>query len=114
RDPSEAGLRAAADAAAAAARGSDGATHVAALERQTVAPPHEVGVLPESVAKARKAEVLERADDAARSVSDSIRQVSATYADSRRRGPTATPHGPPLGGAPAAPRLGRATAAAAA
>jgi len=32
--------------------------------------------------KARKAEVLERADHAARSVSDSIRQVSASYADS--------------------------------
>ncbi len=47
--------------------------------------PHLVTVLPESVAKARKVEVLDRADDAARSVSDSIRQVSASYADGRRR-----------------------------
>jgi TldD protein len=84
-DLTDAGLQAAAEAAAAAARGSDGATHVAALERREVSRPHEVRVLPESVAKARKAEVLERADHAARSVSDSIRQVSATYADSRRR-----------------------------
>ena len=37
------------------------------------------------MAKARKAEVLERADHAARAESDSIRQVSATYADARRR-----------------------------
>jgi TldD protein len=84
-DLSEAGLRAAADAAAAAARGSDGATQVAALERQVPQRPHEIEVLPESVAKARKAEVLERADAAARATSDSIRQVSATYADARRQ-----------------------------
>jgi TldD protein len=83
-DLSETGLHAAAEAAAAAARGTAAATHVATLERQPVQP-HEVGVLPESVEKARKAEVLERADHAARSLSDSIRQVSATYADSRRR-----------------------------
>ena len=41
--------------------------------------------LPETVDKARKAEVLERADHAARAESDSIRQVSATYADARRQ-----------------------------
>ena len=85
-DLSEAGLRAAADAAAAAARGRDGRDP---RRRRSSArrsrPPHEVSVLPESVAKARKAEVLERADHAARSESDSIRQVSATYADARRR-----------------------------
>jgi TldD protein len=79
------GVPAAAPGGAAAARGSDGATHVAPLERRTARPSHDVAVLPESVAKARKAEVLERADHAARTVSDSIRQVSATYADSRRR-----------------------------
>ena len=84
-DLSEAGLRAAADAAAAAAQGTAGATHVAALERRERPPTHTIAVLPETVAKARKAEVLERADHAARSVSDSIRQVSASYADSRRR-----------------------------
>jgi TldD protein len=84
-DLSEAGLAAAAGAAAAAAHGAPGEAHVVALERRAVAPPDEGRVLPETVQKARKAEVLERADHAARAESDSIRQVSATYADSRRR-----------------------------
>ncbi|MDQ1429813.1 MAG: TldD protein [Actinomycetota bacterium] len=84
-DLSEAGLRMAADAAAAAAQGTPGETTVAPLERRGTRPPHTVEVLPESVAKARKAEVLERADHAARAESDSIRQVSASYADARRR-----------------------------
>jgi TldD protein len=84
-DLSEAGLRMAADAAAAAAQGAPGETTVAVLERRETRPPHTVEVLPETVAKARKAEILERADHAARAESDSIRQVSASYADSRRR-----------------------------
>jgi TldD protein len=84
-DLSEAGLRDAADAAAAAARGREGETTVVALERRQVPPPHEVRVLPESVEKARKVELLDRADDAARAEGDAIRQVSASYADSRRR-----------------------------
>jgi len=84
-DLSENGLRSAADAAAAAAQGTPGETRVVALERQAVRRPHAVRELPENVDKARKAEVLERADHAARAESDSIRQVSATYADSRRQ-----------------------------
>jgi len=84
-DLSEQGLREAADAAAAAARGTEGSTRVVALERRTVTPPHEVSVLPETVAKSRKVEVLQRADAAARAQSDSIRQVSAAYADAHRR-----------------------------
>jgi TldD protein len=84
-DMSEAGLREAADAAAAAARGREGETTVVALERRQVPPPHEVRVLPESVEKARKVQLLDRADDAARAEGDAIRQVSASYADSRRR-----------------------------
>jgi TldD protein len=84
-DLSEAGLRMAADAAAAAAQGAPGETTVATLERRDTRATHTVEVLPETVAKARKAEVLERADHAARAESDSIRQVSASYADSRRR-----------------------------
>jgi TldD protein len=84
-DLSEAGLRDAADAAAAAARGREGETTVVALERRQVPPPHEVRVLPESVEKARKVQLLNRADDAARAEGDAIRQVSASYADSRRR-----------------------------
>src|SRR6266498_2031114 len=84
-DLSESGLREAADAAAAAARGREGETTVVGLERRDVRPPHEVRVLPESVEKARKVEVLERAEDAARAEGDAIRQVSVSYADSRRR-----------------------------
>jgi TldD protein len=82
---SEAGLREAATAAATAARGTPGEAHVVALERRDAARPHEVEILPETVEKVRKAEMLERADHAARAASDSIRQVSATYADARRR-----------------------------
>jgi len=41
--------------------------------------------LPGSVEKARKIEMLQRADDAARAESDAIRQVTASYADSRRQ-----------------------------
>jgi TldD protein len=82
---SENGLREAAAAAAAAARGTPGEAHVVALERRETARPHEVEILPETVEKVRKAEMLERADHAARAANDSIRQVSATYADTRRR-----------------------------
>ena len=38
-----------------------------------------------SVSKARKVEMLARADAAARDVSGAISQVTASYADSRRR-----------------------------
>jgi TldD protein len=86
-DLSERGLaEAAAAAAAAASEPGDGEEpRVVALERRDSRPLHEVRVLPESVEKARKAEILERADHAARAEADGIRQVSATYADSRRR-----------------------------
>src|SRR4051812_17769482 len=79
------GLRAAAEAAAAAARSGDGAAHTVALTQQYVARPHEVAVLPETVSKDRKVELLARADDAARGYSSSISSVTASYADSRRR-----------------------------
>src|SRR5207249_9525290 len=57
-DMSEAGLQEAAGAAVASARGGDGTTNVVGLERQAVTPPHEVLVLPESVEKARKVQML--------------------------------------------------------
>lgn len=79
------GLAAAAGAASAAARAGGGGTQVAPLTERSVPPPHTVAELPETVAKARKIELLERADAAARGVSDSIRQVSVSYADGRRR-----------------------------
>jgi TldD protein len=84
-DLTEAGLRTAAAAAAAAARAGDGSARVVSLLSQPVTPPHDVAVLPEDVPKAQKVELLHRADDAARARGDSISQVSASYADARRR-----------------------------
>lgn len=83
-DLTEAGLRDAARAAAAAARDSGGSERVIALDRQPTNP-NDVVIPPESVAKDRKVELLGTADAAARGRSDSIRQVSVSYADSRRR-----------------------------
>ncbi len=82
-DLSAAGLHAAAEMSAAAARGAPGSTPVAALERQTVTPA-PVSVPPDTVEKAHKVELLERADAAARGRGDAVRQVSAAYADGRR------------------------------
>jgi TldD protein len=84
-DLSEAGLTEAAQAAAAAARGAEGRTTMVALAPRPAPAPHDVLIAPESVEKARKAELLVRADDAARSEGGAIRQVSAAYADGRRR-----------------------------
>ena len=84
-DLTEDGLRDAAAAAAAAARGPEGATRVVGLERRSVAAPHPVRIRPETVAKDRKVEVLERADAAARARNTAVSQVSASYADGRRR-----------------------------
>ncbi len=85
-DLSERGLRAAAEAAAAAARSSSGGgTVVAALAEVDAPSPNAVEVLPETVAKAAKVELLNRADEVARAEGDAITQVSARYGDSRRR-----------------------------
>ena len=84
-DLSEAGLRAAAEAASAAARKRDGGINVVALTRQATRRPNDVAVLPETVAKATKVELLKRADEAARSMGSSVVQVSAGYSDGRRR-----------------------------
>ena len=85
-DLSEEGLATAAAAAAAAATRAGGSgTRVAPLVEQSVAAPHQVEMLPETVTKARKVEMLARADDAARAASDAITQVTASYADGRRR-----------------------------
>jgi TldD protein len=84
-DLSESGLGEAAEAAAAAASsGGPGAT-IIPLTRRANTPPHDVRVLPEGVEKARKVDLLTRADAAARDVGDSVRQVSVGYADGRRR-----------------------------
>jgi len=83
-DLSEEGLLAAAAAAAAVAQGSAG-SKVVELEVRSAGRRSEVAIAPESVDKARKIELLARADDAARASGGAISQVSASYADSRRR-----------------------------
>jgi TldD protein len=83
-DLSEPGLLAAAAAAAAAARGGGGGVRTVDLDR-TTRTPQAVETRPEDVAKATKVELLRRAHEVARSAGDAIRQVSASYGDSRRR-----------------------------
>ncbi len=84
-DLSEAGLLTATEAAAAASRGAGEPGTPQSLGRVAVAPANVVVVQPADVGKGRKVELLLAADDAARSVGSSITQVSARYADSRRR-----------------------------
>ncbi len=84
-DVSEAGLLAAARAAAeAASHGEAGVRTVALVERSTrvVSP---VDVDPAKVGKAAKVELLRRVDEAARSAGSAIAQVSAGYSDGRTR-----------------------------
>ena len=83
-DLSEAGLLAAADAAAGAARGGGGGVRVMDLTRVDTSS-QAVSTRPEDVAKATKVELLQRADAVARSAGGAIKQVSASYGDSRRR-----------------------------
>jgi TldD protein len=84
-DLSEAGLGEAAEAAAAAASSGGPGAKIIPLTRRPSTAPHDVKVLPEDVEKARKVEMLSRADEAARAEGDSVRQVTASYADGRRR-----------------------------
>jgi TldD protein len=84
-DLSEAGLLAAAEAASAAARGGGGGVREVALSPSTHATPSPVGVLPTSVPKSAKVDLLRRADGAARGAGGAVRQVSAAYRESRRQ-----------------------------
>jgi len=84
-DLSESGLAAAANAAAAAARGGGGGTRTIDLTRRHSPAPNVVEIMPGDVPKARKVELLTRADEVARSQGGAISQVSASYGDSRRR-----------------------------
>jgi len=91
-DLTEAGLLAAARAAAAVAKQGGGGTRHAPLEEQR----RHVAVarlLPNDVATIDKLELLERADEAARSVGGAISQVTASYAEGRRRILVATTEG---------------------
>ena len=84
-DLTEGALVAAASAAAAAARQGGGGTRTVALDGGRSPAPAGVRVLPETVGKSAKVELLTRADGAARAESGSIRQVTAMYGDARRR-----------------------------
>jgi TldD protein len=84
-DLSERGLLSAARAAADAARRTgDAATDPVALD-PTPTTPGPISVDPGGVDKATKVGLLRRADEVARSSGQAISQVSARYADSRRR-----------------------------
>ena len=76
-DLSERGLLAAAEAAAAAAKQGDGGVHTIALQPIFRHPVNTIVQFPDTVAKARKVELLQRADVAARGVHGAIVQVSA-------------------------------------
>jgi TldD protein len=78
-DISEPGLLRAADAAAAAAKGSAAATAVVDL-RETPTASQAVAVPPDDVDTARKVDLLRRADDAARAAGSDIRQVTTQFA----------------------------------
>ena len=84
-DLSERGLQAAAEAAGAAARSGGGGVREVAVSRTTVSGHSAVEVLPETIAKSAKVDVLRQADDLARSAGAAIRQVMVGYGDSRRR-----------------------------
>ncbi len=84
-DLTERGLLDAAAAAGAAARSAAGGVQQATLRRGESPAPNDVVVAPEDVAKSTKVALLQRADEAARTVGGAIRQVSAVYGDSRRR-----------------------------
>ncbi len=84
-DLSEAGLLAAAEAARAAARHGGGPANVVDLTRRTRPSVSPAQVYPETVAKADKVALLQRADGAARAAGSQIVQVSAGYADARKR-----------------------------
>lgn len=84
-DISGKGLVAAARSAASVARRGGGGVREVGLVRQQFESRANVEVYPETVAKATKVALLQRADDAARSAGAAITQVSVGYGDSRRR-----------------------------
>lgn len=83
-DLSESGLTQAASVAAQAARGGGGGVREVALEPRFDGR-SKADVLPETVAKATKVELLGRADEAARATGGAISQVMVRYGDNRRR-----------------------------
>jgi TldD protein len=85
-DLSPAGLLAASEAAAAAAQGGGREPRTIALSRsQSPVVTRDDVVAPETVDKARKVDLLRRADAAARDQGGAITSVTASYADAHRR-----------------------------
>jgi len=84
-DLSERGLIETAKIAAAAARGASGSNRTVSLGGRGGRDQPSVSILPEDIGKARKVELLTRADEVARSTGGSITQVMARYSDNRRR-----------------------------
>lgn len=84
-DLSEAGLLAAAEAAAVAAKQGSGGVVTVSLGAPVSQRVNNVVEFPNTVTKARKVELLQRANEAARGIDGSIAQVSAGYGDSMRR-----------------------------
>ena len=84
-DLTEAGLLAAARAAAEAARQGTGGVRVVALAERPARIVSPIDIDPSGVAKADKVALLRRVDDAARSAGGAITQVSAGYSDGRTR-----------------------------
>ena len=84
-DLSEAGLSAAAAAAAAAASQGGGSVNSVGLTRSESHRPNLIVHQPDTIEKARKVELLNRMNDAARSYGPEIVQVSAGYGDSTKR-----------------------------
>jgi TldD protein len=84
-DLSEAGLLAAAEAAAVAAKQGGGGVVTVSLGAPVTQSVNTVIEFPNTVTKARKVELLQRANEAARGIDSSVVQVSAGYGDSMRR-----------------------------
>jgi len=84
-DLSEAGLRAAAEAASAVASQGGAGGRVVSLTRSPAHVVNRIEIYPDTVGKAAKVSLLQRVDEAARSMGGAIGQVSAGYADSRKR-----------------------------
>ncbi len=84
-DLSPQGLKEAAEVASAAARDGQGQVKQIALTQAFHPNPSDPEILPETVPKAHKVEMLARVDQIARSAGSEISQVSCRYGDSRRQ-----------------------------
>ena len=84
-DLTEKGLLSAAESAAAAASRGDGGKHVVSLGKVTRQKVNDIVIIPSSVPKAKKVDLLSIVDRVVRGVDGRIVQVSAGYGDTTRR-----------------------------